>query len=297
MRCSRPRSGSSTTTRSCRGTRRRSRGSRRTRASCFEAVGGRTPTRSARRPAEVAARILRDLSAARAGSSCSTTRRTTATRTSLDPEEKAEKEDKERNREARVWFRGLEELQRAAPLKAVYDLSATPYYLKGSRLQRGLHLPVGRLATSRSWMRSSRGSSRSRASRSTTTPSGRAARLPQPLGQHPAAAAQADQAQRAQRRTTGRSPKTLEGALQSLYRSYVAGATRATSSELAELGEPPPVMIVVCPNTAVSKLVFDWVAGWEKELERRRGRARPGRARAALERRGRRLGAAADGRS
>jgi len=26
-------------------------------------------------------------------------------------------------------------------------------------------------------------------------------------------------------------------------------------------------MIVVCPNTAVSKLVFDWIAGWEKELD------------------------------
>ena len=34
--------------------------------------------------------------------------------------------------------------------------------------------------------------------------------------------------------------------------------------ELAALGEPPPVLIVVCPNTVVSKLVFDWIAGWTK---------------------------------
>jgi len=61
-------------------------------------------------------------------------------------------------------------------------------------------------------------------------------------------------------------PKTLEGALQSLYRSYARGYSRYRD-ELAELGEPPPVMIVVCPNTAVSKLVFDWIAGWEKELD------------------------------
>src|SRR5206468_9566882 len=26
----------------------------------------------------------------------------------------------------------------------------------------------------------------------------------------------------------------------------------------------PPVFIVVCQNTSISKLVFDWIAGWEK---------------------------------
>ena len=37
-------------------------------------------------------------------------------------------------------------------------------------------------------------------------------------------------------------------------------------ASLAALGEPPPVLIVVCPNTVVSKLVFDWIAGREVEL-------------------------------
>ena len=31
--------------------------------------------------------------------------------------------------------------------------------------------------------------------------------------------------------------------------------------QLAVLGEPLPVFIVVCPNTLVSKLVFDYIAG------------------------------------
>ena len=31
--------------------------------------------------------------------------------------------------------------------------------------------------------------------------------------------------------------------------------------ELAQHGETPPVFIVVCPNTVVSKLVYDWIAG------------------------------------
>ena len=31
-------------------------------------------------------------------------------------------------------------------------------------------------------------------------------------------------------------------------------------------GQTPPVFIVVCNNTSVSKLVFDYIAGWEKDL-------------------------------
>src|SRR5262249_10337971 len=59
-------------------------------------------------------------------------------------------------------------------------------------------------------------------------------------------------------------PPALEGALRSLYRSYERSFRRYETS-LAKLGEPPPVMIVVCPNTIVSKLVFDWIAGAEVE--------------------------------
>src|SRR5581483_1690548 len=36
--------------------------------------------------------------------------------------------------------------------------------------------------------------------------------------------------------------------------------------ELAQHGETPPVFIVVCPNTVVSKLVYDWIAG-EQDVE------------------------------
>ncbi len=61
-------------------------------------------------------------------------------------------------------------------------------------------------------------------------------------------------------------PDTLEGALRSLYRSYAA-AHRRWEETLAPLGEPPPVMIVVCSNTVVSKLIFDWIAGCDVETE------------------------------
>jgi type III restriction enzyme len=53
------------------------------------------------------------------------------------PEDEADKEDEARNRDARVWFRGLLDLKRRAGIKTVYDLSATPYYLKGSGYNEG----------------------------------------------------------------------------------------------------------------------------------------------------------------
>ena len=65
-------------------------------------------------------------------------------------------------------------------------------------------------------------------------------------------------------------PVTLEGALQSLYRSYEKNHTRY-EEQLASQGEPPPVLIVVCPNTVVSKLMFDWIAGYEKAGDNRFG--------------------------
>lgn len=55
-------------------------------------------------------------------------------------------------------------------------------------------------------------------------------------------------------------PKELEGALRSLYRSYEK-AYEHWERALKPYGETPPVFIVVCPNTVVSKLVYDWIAG------------------------------------
>ncbi len=59
-------------------------------------------------------------------------------------------------------------------------------------------------------------------------------------------------------------PVVLEGALHSLYRSYEK-RYRRWEAELAPLGETPPVLIVVCPNTLVSRLVYEWIAGRDAE--------------------------------
>jgi len=53
----------------------------------------------------------------------------------------ADKEAEERNRDARVWLDGLRNLRRRADIKAIYDLSATPYYLQGSGWNEGFIFP------------------------------------------------------------------------------------------------------------------------------------------------------------
>jgi type III restriction enzyme len=64
------------------------------------------------------------------------------------PEETGEKltgEDKkaaeEREEEARVWISGLEAIERKIGVKAVYDLSATPFFLAGSGYSEGTLFP------------------------------------------------------------------------------------------------------------------------------------------------------------
>ena len=67
-------------------------------------------------------------------------------------------------------------------------------------------------------------------------------------------------------------PAELQGALHSLYSNYESYYRLwEQNAEARERGLTPPVFIVVCNNTNVSKLVFDFIAGWEKPIGRRDG--------------------------
>src|SRR6516162_8713883 len=65
--------------------------------------------------------------------------RPTETKEKLTREEASEA--KERDEEARLWITGLEAVHRKIGAKAVYDLSATPFYLKGSGYPEGTLFP------------------------------------------------------------------------------------------------------------------------------------------------------------
>jgi type III restriction enzyme len=191
-----------------------------------------------------------------------------------DGSEDVEATDQERNREARVWFRGLLDIERKAGIKTVYDLSATPYYLQGSGYNEGFIFP---------WVVSDFSLMDAIESGVVKVP-----RIPvddDAAGREVVYLDLWDNIQPPLPRRRRRDldvglrgwvpPETLEGALLSLYRSYEANHARY-EGELAALGEPPPVMIVVCRDTLVSKLVFDWVAGRDVELADGRIQAAPG---------------------
>lgn len=185
----------------------------------------------------------------------------------------ADAEAAERNEDARVWFRGLQAVQRKVGLKAVYDLSATPFYLKGSGHQEGFIFP---------WVVSDFSLMDAIESGIVKVP-----RLPvdddakgsvvtyRDLWQHVGRRLPKRKAQRDDATGEWPIPDTLQGSLESLYRSYER-AFRDWEERLATHGEPPPVFIVVCPNTVVSKLVYEWIAGAEVEQADGTTVARPG---------------------
>ena len=173
-------------------------------------------------------------------------------------------EAKERNESARVWFRGLRAVARRVGVKAIYDLSATPFYLGGSGYQEGYIFP---------WVVDDFSLMDAIESGIVKIP-----RVPvdddvpvalQPtylrLWDHVGTKLPKKATKKAVSDPDWVMPSELEGALRSLYASYDRRFDH-WRSELEPLGEPPPVFIVVCPNTIVSKLVFDWIAGQEVEL-------------------------------
>jgi len=147
-------------------------------------------------------------------------------------------------------------------VKAIYDLSATPFYLGGSGYQEGYIFP---------WVVSDFSLMDAIESGIVKIP-----RIPvdddvdadQPtylrlwdhIGEHLPKRA----GRKAQSDSDWVPPTELEGALRSLYRSYER-RFRHWEHTMEALGEPPPVFIVVCPNTIVSKLVFDWIGGQDVE--------------------------------
>jgi type III restriction enzyme len=183
----------------------------------------------------------------------------------LSADEKAEAKANEA--QARVWADGLMAVNTKLGIKTVYDLSATPFFLAGSGYREGTLFP---------WVVSDFGlvdaieaglvkvprvpveDNAARAAADDVTPTYRNlwVRVRNDLPKRKAANQLAEP-------VDPQLPPALEGALWSLYRDYEA---RYRQWEQSGSTPTPPVFIVVCNNTTVSKLVFDWVAGWVKPV-------------------------------
>lgn len=171
-------------------------------------------------------------------------------------------EAKENNEAARLWISGIEALKRKVGVRAVYDLSATPFFLRGSGYDEGTLFP---------WVVSD-------FSLVDAIECG-IVKLPRvPVSDN---AVNADMpvfrnlweyiGKEMPKKGAGKSgdldplklPPKLITALHSLYGHYVKEFEAWQRAGIAV----PPVFIVVCNNTATSKLVYEWIAGWEREAD------------------------------
>lgn len=182
----------------------------------------------------------------------------------LDRDEQAEA--KQRDEEARIWISGIEAVQRKIGIKTVYDLSATPFFLRGSGYAEGTLFP---------WVVSDFSLIDAIESGIVKVP-----RVPvsddSMTGESPTYRDLwlriRDELPKKGRKTDEveeepKLPAELQGALHTLYSNYVERFKRWEQDEKDRVGgSTPPVFIVVCNNTNVSKMVFNYIGGWERQI-------------------------------
>ncbi|HCM68702.1 MAG TPA: restriction endonuclease subunit R [Candidatus Kerfeldbacteria bacterium] len=176
------------------------------------------------------------------------------------------KEADENNEAARVWISGLEALSKKMNVNAIVDLSATPYFLRGSGYDEGKLFP---------WVVSDFSLIDALECGIVKIP-----RLP-------VAADNITKGDEPEFRNlwlhirddlpkkgikTGDYdlsvlvlPRKLQTALESLYGSYDQYHREYEKQKKNNPAVMPPVMIIVCNNTTVSELVYRWIAGYEHE--------------------------------
>jgi type III restriction enzyme len=198
----------------------------------------------------------------------------------MTAEERAEAE--ENNKAAHVWIGGLEAFKGQLGIEAIYDLSATPFFLRGSGYDEGKLFP---------WVVSDFGlldaieSGIVKVPRLPVVDDAIKGDLPKFRDVYNVIREENPRAFPMRgRRTQGaiddpsRLPHhLLEAAIEALYKHYAEIFTKW--EEQPALGRPP-VFIVVCNNTSTSKLVYDWISGYEKtegEGDNARTRIVPGK--------------------
>ncbi|WP_316227056.1 BPTD_3080 family restriction endonuclease [Bradyrhizobium sp. SZCCHNS3052] len=164
----------------------------------------------------------------------------------------------ESNRKAaRVWINGIRTVAKLIGVKVVYDLSATPFFLRGSGFREGELF---------GWVVSDFSLMDAIESGIVKVP-----RVPthddvvarqEPIFRHVYKHVREKLPKKGRAKQKDISPDelppTLEAALKALYRDY----DQRYQEWMSKGAETPPVFIVVANNTATSKLIYDWIAGW-----------------------------------
>lgn len=182
-----------------------------------------------------------------------------------DPDEDLKGEEKKEadknNEAARLWISGIEIMKRKLGVRTVYDLSATPFFLAGSGYVEGTLFPW---TVSDFSLIDGIECGIVKLPRVPVADNIPGADMPKfrNLWDHIG--------KKMPKKGRGKTakgldplsiPVELQTALEALYGHY-----KLTYALWQEAGiQEPPVFIVVCNNTSTSKLVFDYISGFERE--------------------------------
>ena len=172
-----------------------------------------------------------------------------------------DRKEAEKNREAaRLWISGLEAVGRKLGLACVIDLSATPFFLRGSGYAEGTLFP---------WTMSDFSLMDAiecgivklpRVPVADNIPGGDMPKF-RNLWEH----IRKDMPKKGRGKASNldplQIPVTLQTALEALYGHYEKTFALWREAKI----EVPPCFIVVCNNTSTSKLIYDYIAGFHRE--------------------------------
>ena len=172
-----------------------------------------------------------------------------------------DRKEAEKNREAaRLWISGLEAVGRKLGLARVIDLSATPFFLRGSGYAEGTLFP---------WTMSDFSLMDAiecgivklpRVPVADNIPGGDMPKF-RNLWEH----IRKDMPKKGRGKASNldplQIPVTLQTALEALYGHYKETFALWREAKI----EVPPCFIVICNNTSTSKLIYDYIAGFHRE--------------------------------
>jgi len=182
------------------------------------------------------------------------------------------KEAEQNNEAARLWITGLEAVNRKLGLTRVFDLSATPFFLRGSGYAEGTLFP---------WTLSDFSLMDAiecgivKLPRVPVADNIPGAEMPmfRNLWEHIRTKMPKKGRGKADTLNPLDLPPQLQTALEALYGHYEKTFDLWAAAKVAA----PPCFIVVCNNTATSKLVYDYISGFQRQQEDGTSQLVPGR--------------------
>ena len=166
------------------------------------------------------------------------------------------------NEEARVWISGLEIVKRKLGVRQVVDLSATPFFLRGSGYAEGTLFPW---TVSDFSLMDAIECGIVKLPRVPVADNIPGEQVPvfRNLWEHIREAMPRAGRNRAGNLDPLDLPTTLQTALEALYGHYKTTYEQWQADEATV----PPCLIVICNNTSTSKLVYDFISGFERQNE------------------------------